>query len=337
MIDTEMLFTLVALVLMWPALYVVVRVAAHVQSMVANVHTRLRNKVNKLRSEEARKVVAILVIGPAFTLMLMYILGFFDKSLVDSIELATIAINNFITPTLLALSVFLLFKTWSTSKKELDQTQTILRKKEELDLVRYRIGLLNQKLDSLPSRQFSYWVLSTLRELNNQHQVTYAIHSLLDALVNVEPKLVYQVNAIKSTENTYLSLCKIHELLKFPAPTIREIISSTLPHSLDAFLLLIVKEINEKTNEELKTIFNVFFKKLHHDACYSLVSFWNKHDLARGNTLMMQDIVVFEMSKNIDQLIADSKYTALLKDEYRFHFSSLEVEGLENISGQLSL
>ncbi|WP_125718039.1 hypothetical protein [Pseudoalteromonas rubra] len=164
-----------------------------------------------------------------------------------------------------------------------------------------------------------------------------AIHNLIEALAPIDSKVTYQLNIMRSTGDVCACICKIHELLKFPAPTFREIISSTQPQSLGSFLVLIDKEINEKTEEELRTIFNVFFKRLLHDACYSMVRFWNEHDKARANSLMMQDIVVFEMSKNIEQLIADSKYAALLKDEFRFHFSSLEVEGLENLSRQLSV
>ncbi|WP_125718043.1 hypothetical protein [Pseudoalteromonas rubra] len=175
MIDAEMLLTLVAVVLIWPTLYVIIRIAANIKSIIINVYSGLRSKVDNCLSKEAQTVVAILLLGLSLTLLLMYTLGFFDKSFADSIELATIAINNFITPTLLALSVFLLFKTWSTSKEDLRETKDILRKKEELELLRSRIALLSKKLDSLPARQFSYWPRIALRELTKQHQVTDAI------------------------------------------------------------------------------------------------------------------------------------------------------------------
>ncbi|ALU41944.1 hypothetical protein [Pseudoalteromonas rubra] len=337
MIDTEMLFTLVALVLMWPALYVVVRVIANVHSVVANAHTRLRNKVNKCLSKEAQKVVAILFFGLAFTLLLMYIFGFFDKSLAHSIELATIAINNFITPTLLALSVFLLYKTWSTSKEDLKETKDILRKKEELDLLRSRIQLLNKTLDATPSDYLDF--KSDLMVLNINSETNG-----IDFWNDLRPLLDRTKRLLSNEESLFIfddariftALKAINTSLGSNAPTYRDIFSTPIKREPAVYMRLMRSGLEERTDEEIKRILSNLVRLLYKETYFAECRD-NKDYEVEIAPIKHQDMLVKEMAISIIQLVKNSKYEGELFNEYRFHFSSLEFAGLQELTNFNSL
>ncbi|MEC4091853.1 hypothetical protein [Pseudoalteromonas rubra] len=80
------------------------------------------------------KVALLFFMGFVLTAAALLLLRWAGKSFTESFELASIAVNNFLTPTLLAISIFLLYRTLSVTRTELNKTKKYLKKQEDKEL-----------------------------------------------------------------------------------------------------------------------------------------------------------------------------------------------------------
>ncbi|MCO7187603.1 MULTISPECIES: hypothetical protein [unclassified Pseudoalteromonas] len=277
---------------------------------------------------------------PLFLSVAIILIEYFDKfgfdpnnrNIKDWVD-GAVYLNNMLTPILLLATIYLLYRTWLTSKQELAQTQDILRKKEDLELLRSRIQLLNKNLDVTPSAYLDF--KASVQVLKNNSETNESgflddLHSVINRVRGILLKDSAKPLRLDA-HNTFDELIVLSASVGNKAPTFRDIFSMQSKHHATAYLRLMKSGLGDRKEEDIKRILNNLVLLLYKETYFSVVKEYKERNEV-SDPSKYQDMLVAEMAANVRQLIENSDYEDVLSKEYQFHFTSVEFEGLKALA-----
>ncbi|OCQ21925.1 hypothetical protein A7985_08945 [Pseudoalteromonas luteoviolacea] len=321
-------------------------------SSKVGVHSNVNGKVKKLNIpndpsldevKSDRLFWSILLIATVVTTTLicsLYLEG--NEKPLDKFESAAIAINNYLSPILLILTVYLLFQTWKVSKKELNKTSVTLKMQTEaqqlegsLSLLRERIKTLKSVLNNPPSQLLVYCANFRLKELSSQSANGLLLDEFAKCFLSKLPDdlihLVPQLDPNKPFD--FLdTLCRNFNV---EPVTYNTIVSLYGKHTVDSYMKVV--NFKEFSHRELLASTRMLRELALHDSLKMYIM-CESNPLRISAPLKQQEILAFNMlNSNLGIISAaeNEKHKAILNEELIYSFTNAEYEGLKALSRML--
>ncbi|MCG7535467.1 hypothetical protein [Pseudoalteromonas sp. OOF1S-7] len=259
-----------------------------------------------------------------------------NRNIKDWVD-GAVYLNNMLTPILLLATIYLLYRTWLTSKQELADARDIMRKKEELELLRSRVQLLNKFLDTTPSDYLDFKADVMVLNINSETNGVGFLNDLQPLLNRTKRLLLNEESLfIFNDARVFTALKAINTSIGNNAPTYRDIFSTQIKHGSAVYMSRMRSGLEERTDEEIKLILSNLVRLLYKETYFAECRDNKDYDV-NIEPIKHQDMLVTEMALSIIQLVKNSNYECELFNEYRFHFSSMEFAGLQELTNSNSL